>query len=117
MTSRGKLAGSKIPLYREYESATQFAAAARKSVFGLFPSYRPEYLSNALLMLEHAHMNVASGQTPPGEALILHAKINYQLGNIDAMIPALRAAVEADGPSSYEARRLLDALRASRLIE
>ena len=117
LSNRGYLSGSEISVYEDYVHISNYVSAARKSVFGLFPSYRPELLYHARFLMDQTHRKLGENKSPPGAALVLYAKINFWLGDIDGMIPALNEAAKSDGPSAVEARNIMAAMREASLMD
>lgn len=117
LATRGMVPGSQIEIYENYVVISDLLAAARKSVFGLFPTYRPDYLHHARFLMETANGRLSENKSPPGAALILYAKITYLLGDIDAMVPALKEAAQMDGPSATQARKMMIALDEAKLMQ
>ncbi|TDI73792.1 MAG: hypothetical protein E2O84_06725 [Bacteroidetes bacterium] len=117
LATRGFVRGSEIEIYEDYVLISKYASGARKSVFGLFPSYHADMLHQAKFLMDMANQRLEKNTSPPGAALILYAKISFLLGDIDSMIPALKKAATMDGPSGTEARKIMIDLDEANLMQ
>jgi len=111
LSNRGILLDWEIEALENYERAVKIIKRSRKSVFGLFPTYRPEdlYRARRIIVNVQSDRRVARRQEPA--ALLLLGKINFLMGDIDKSIPALRDASFQDGPSAKEAEEFLSLFR------
>lgn len=107
LSDRGLLSDWELKAYEQYERAVGIIARSRKSVFGLFRTYRSKdlYLARRILENTHKDRRIARRQIP--EALLLLGKLNFLLGDMDKAIPALRDASYQDGPAAEEADKFL----------
>lgn len=106
-TNRGFLTSWEKEAFRGYSRAIDLVAESRKSIFGLFPTYRSYYLYRARRILKVAMDEHRKSQTPSPEAFLLLGKLNFLLGDMDKAIPALRDASFQDGRAAAEAHTFL----------
>lgn len=102
--------GGMDPVADRYAEALETLHDARSTTVGLFPTYDPDGLNRATVLLEEA----ASLGEPDGpialEAWFVIGKIMLYQGNVEAARDAFQAVVDQRGPSAPDAQRLLDEL-------
>jgi hypothetical protein len=104
------------PAADRYAAALDRLNDARSTTLGLFPRYDEAGLDSTLLLLRE----VAALDDPDAalglEAWFLIGRILLHQGEVEAARSALRLVVERQGPSTPDARRLLDALPPERIV-
>lgn len=104
------------PAAERYAAAVGQLNEARSTTLGLFPSYDQAGLDTTLYLLQQVTTLDGPDAALGLEAWYLIGRILLYQGNTDAARAAFQIVVERQGPSTPDARRMLQALPTERVV-